>query len=61
MYTLDAVEYSEATKQPFAVTEVLSIGTLNYNATAFKGPVLVSKVLQACFIGTDSTGPKWGV
>ena len=41
-YDVGALNYSEQTKTPFAIQEVLSQGLLNINASDFAGPVLVS-------------------
>lgn len=42
-YTHDVAEYSEATKQPFAIAELVNLtpSLLEINATAFTGPALV--------------------
>ncbi|KAH8804377.1 Alpha/Beta hydrolase protein [Xylogone sp. PMI_703] len=40
-YTFGAAVYSEASKAPIGVLEVLSIQSLNFNATRFRGPTLV--------------------
>lgn len=42
-YTHDVAEYSESTKQPSAISELISLtpSLLKLNATTFKGPALV--------------------
>ncbi|KAF2099701.1 alpha/beta-hydrolase [Rhizodiscina lignyota] len=40
LYTIEAVAFSEKNKVPFAITELITIPTLNYTATGFKGNVL---------------------
>jgi pimeloyl-ACP methyl ester carboxylesterase len=40
LYTIDTAKFAESTKQPFAVTELLSLLSLDYSAPRFTGPVL---------------------
>ncbi|KAI9721798.1 MAG: hypothetical protein M1812_002133 [Candelaria pacifica] len=40
-YEPDALNFSEDTKMPFGIAELLSLQTVDLNATNFRGPVLV--------------------
>ncbi|KAI9757587.1 MAG: hypothetical protein M4579_003399 [Chaenotheca gracillima] len=40
LYTVGAVEFTDATKQPFAIAELVTVGLLNFDASKFTGPAL---------------------